>query len=71
MEALIALVVGVERVVAIEDRELGRVLERMLHVAQRVEDTAERPHVDRVVYLTIVPRVEHLWRAVHRRREQG
>lgn len=69
MKAFVALIIGVQIVVSVEYGQFGRVFERMLHIAEGVENAPERPHVDGVVNLTVVPCIEHFRRTVHRRRE--
>ena len=64
-------VVGRYLIFAVDDAELGRVLERMLVEAEHKQDTAERPHVHLCVDAIVAVQVEHLGRAIHRRRVLG
>lgn len=66
MKTFISLIVGVQVIVAVQYSQFSGVLEWVLHEAKGVQDAAQRPDVHRMVYLTIVPSVQHLGGSVHR-----
>ena len=71
MEVLVLGVSLWDGVVAVDDAQLGRILERVSVVAEQVEHAAQRPDVGLRVDPVVVPRVQHLGRPVHGRRVLG
>lgn len=60
-------VVGGQHKFAVDDAQLGAVLERMSIETEQVEHAPERPDVDARVYALIAVQVEHLGRPIHGR----
>ena len=52
---------------SVYNTQLGRVLERMLIVAEHIKHTPESPHVDMGVNFVIIVQIEHFGRSVHGR----
>ena len=65
VEVLELDVAGWNDVLAVDDAQLGAVLERMPVEAEQVEHAAHRPNVRAHVYRLVAVQVEHLGCAVH------